>query len=322
MPKVSVVIPNYNHARFLRRRIDTVLGQTYQNFEVILMDDRSTDESRSILSEYAADPRVRLEFNEENSGSTFKQWNKGVRLARGKYVWIAESDDYADERMLGRLVATLNQDSEIAFAYCRSWCVTTDDRVDGFADSYLLELDQRWTTDYCANGSDECRKYLLRCNTVPNASAALFRKARYEQVGGADESLRICGDWKLWASLAFAGKVAYLAEPLNYFRFHNESVRNRSARLGLLSLESFYVIRWMLNEAKPEYNQREEVCERLAMHWVPALMSTHVPLGLKYRLLRDAIATDPDCIRHAAGPALMTLRLKFARHCRFFRATP
>src|SRR5882762_3314790 len=67
MPKVSVIIPNYNHARFLRQRVESVLAQTYQDFEVILLDDCSTDDSRSILSEYAADPRVRIELNDKNS---------------------------------------------------------------------------------------------------------------------------------------------------------------------------------------------------------------------------------------------------------------
>ncbi|HVB58282.1 MAG TPA: glycosyltransferase family 2 protein, partial [Candidatus Acidoferrales bacterium] len=100
MPTVSVIVPNYNHARFLRKRIDSVLQQTFQDFELILLDDCSTDDSRSILSSYAGDPRIRIEFNDANSGSTFKQWNKGVRLARGKYVWIAESDDYAGEKLL------------------------------------------------------------------------------------------------------------------------------------------------------------------------------------------------------------------------------
>src|SRR3984957_7238976 len=102
MPKVSVVIPSYNHARFLRRRVDSVLQQTYQDFELILLDDCSCDNSREILSAYTGDPRARMEFNAVNSGSTFKQWNKGVRLARGEYVWIAESDDYSDTRFLER----------------------------------------------------------------------------------------------------------------------------------------------------------------------------------------------------------------------------
>src|SRR6266403_3876930 len=109
-PRVSVVVPNYNHARFLRQRLDSIVGQTFQDFELILLDDCSTDESQSILREYATDSRVRLEFNEKNSGSTFKQWNKGARLARGKYVWIAESDDYADEGLVERLVRALDTD--------------------------------------------------------------------------------------------------------------------------------------------------------------------------------------------------------------------
>src|ERR1700735_1956185 len=126
MPQVSVIVPNYNHARFLQKRIESVLRQTFQDFDLILLDDSSTDDSRSILSSYARDPRVTIEFNEANSGSTFRQWNKGVRLARGKYVWIAESDDYADERFLERLTAVLEGDAKIAFAYCRSWSVSAD----------------------------------------------------------------------------------------------------------------------------------------------------------------------------------------------------
>src|SRR5260370_14145431 len=110
MPTVSVVVPNYNHARFLRQRVDSILAQTFQDFELILLDDWSTDESRSILREYVSDPRVRTEFNEVNSGSTFKQWNKGVRLARGKYVWLAESDDSAATRFLQSLVPLLVAD--------------------------------------------------------------------------------------------------------------------------------------------------------------------------------------------------------------------
>ena len=126
IPRVSVVIPNYNHARFLRRRIETVLQQTFQDFELILLDDCSTDESRSIISSYANNPKIRVEFNLVNSGSTFKQWNKGVGLARGEYVWIAESDDYSDARFLEQLVGVLDPKPEVAFAFCRSWRVSND----------------------------------------------------------------------------------------------------------------------------------------------------------------------------------------------------
>lgn len=251
MPKVSVIVPNYNHARFLPMRIDSILGQSFQDFELILLDDGSTDDSRSILHRYASDPRVRIEVNEVNSGSPFKQWNKGVGLARGEYVWIAESDDYSDERFLENLAARLDAEPSAAFAYCRSWRVTLHDRTDGFVNTWLPL--GRWTADYCADGHMECRDYMVRGNTVPNASAVVFRKAVYEHVGGTDESLRLCGDWKLWAAMALTGKVAYVAEALNYFRFHDASVRSVTNGNGTDLAEIFRVRWWILDqETKPE----------------------------------------------------------------------
>lgn len=315
MPKVSVVVPNYNHARFLPKRIDSILGQTFQNFEIILLDDCSTDDSRSILSSYSGDPRVRIEFNDANSGSTFKQWNKGVRLARGEYVWIAESDDYADEHLLERLVAVLDADPQVAFAYCRSWRVSADDQLGGFADFYLADIDPvRWTADYRADGEEECRNYFVRANSVPNASSVVFRKAPYERGGGADESLHMRGDWKLWASMALTGKVAYLAEPLNYFRFHDASVRSKSEQMREDVMEHLRVVRWVLDQVTPTETVLEKLCEEQSNGWVPVVMSTHVSLGLKRAILRSVREIDPHPMRRAIRPALTTIRRKLSRH--------
>src|SRR5215472_6688785 len=220
-PIVSVVVPNYNHGRFLRQRIDSIRAQSFQDFELLLLDDCSTDDSRTILQGYAFDPRVRLEFNDVNSGSTFKQWNKGVRMARGKYIWIAESDDYADEHLLEHLVSALDRDPMVTFAYCRSWTVTDDDRVG--AGNWNLDLldPQLWKSSFCIDRREHCRKYSVRSPVVVNSSAVVFRKTAYETVGGADESLRLCGDWKFWAAMALVGKVAYVNQSLNYFRCHH-----------------------------------------------------------------------------------------------------
>ena len=93
---VSVIIPNYNHAPFLKERIDSVLNQTYDNFEVIILDDKSTDNSKEVIANYRGHSKIsHIVYNEENSGSTFKQWQKGFSLAKGDYIWIAESDDVA-----------------------------------------------------------------------------------------------------------------------------------------------------------------------------------------------------------------------------------
>ena len=314
MPTVSVIVPNYNHARFLAKRIDSILGQTFQDFDLILLDDCSIDGSRSIISSYAGDPRVRIEFNSVNSGNTFKQWNKGVQLAQGKYIWIAESDDFAHECLLERLVSILNNDSEVAFAYSQSWRVTADDHIDGFADFYLDYLNpRRWKSDFCVDGREECRNYLVCSNTVPNASAVLFRKAVYGRVGGADERLRMCGDWKLWAAMALTGKIAYLSEPLNYFRTHDASVRSQSRQDALDVSEYLRVIRWILEQVTPTDVVLKRLCQMQSGFWVPALMSARVPTSLKMSILKNVWAIDPHPIRRAVRPAIQTFRRKLLR---------
>jgi glycosyltransferase involved in cell wall biosynthesis len=315
IPRVSIVIPNYNHARFLRKRVDSVLRQTFQDFELILLDDCSSDDSCSILASYASDSRIRMEFNSVNSGSTFKQWNKGVNASRGEYIWIAESDDYADEKMLERLVKLLESEPNLVFAYCRSWRVLENDRRDGFADDYLTSLDpHRWSADYYADGEDECRNFLAQRNTIPNASAVVFRRAAYHQVGGADESFQLCADWKLWAALALTGRIAYLGEPLNYFRFHGSSVRNRAAPVVRNVAEPLRVIRWIQERVALDPAIREKLCEKYCFDWVPAVLSSHLSFAVKRSILRDVIAIDRHVLRRVFRPALATIRMKLARH--------
>jgi glycosyltransferase involved in cell wall biosynthesis len=321
MPTVSVIVPNYNHARYLRQRIQSVLGQTFQDFELILLDDCSSDESQAILREYTADPRVRLEFNEKNSGSTFKQWNKGVRLARGKYVWIAESDDYAEPQFLERLVSRLDAEPNAVFCNCRSWRVSAEGEIIEFLDSWVADLDaQKWTVDHLADGREECRKYLIRCNTIPNASSVVFRKDVYERVGGADESLIYCGDWKLWASMALAGgTIAYVGQPLNYYRWHESSVRVKSQRLGMDAAEYLQVVRWILQRVKPTESTLEKACDELFRVWYPAVLTNRLPLRRRWAILKDARAVDRHALRKLVRPAFVALRMTVSRRYRSLR---
>ena len=322
MPTVSVIVPNYNHARFLRKRIESVLGQTYQDFELILLDDCSTDDSRTILSQYADEPRVRLEFNEVNSGSTFKQWNKGVRLAQGKYVWIAESDDYADPRLLERLVPLFEADATLAYAYCRSHRVSADDKVNGFSDWFLGEhIDRhKWTADFSAEGREECSKYFVRCNSIPNASSVLFRRDAYEGIGGADEKLVFCGDWKTWAAMALSGgTVSYVAEPLNYHRFHTASVTERSERNGVWAIEALHIVSWILEKVDVDRAVRANVCEDLSHLWIPAVLNKRLPISLRWAILSGAAMIDHSALARLARATLTALRMTLARRWRSLR---
>ena len=294
-PKVSVVVPNYNYARFLRRRIETVLNQSFQDFEVILLDDCSTDESRKILCEYADEPRVRAEFNQKNSGSAFRQWNRGVGLARGKYIWIAEADDYADERLLERLTPVLDAEPDVVFAYCRSRRVSADDRMDGFLDSFVPDP-ERWTSDHAVNGRDECRGHFITSNLVPNASAVLFRKAIYDRVGGADETLTMTGDWKMWFAMALNGKIAYLSEPLNYYRSHDKSVVGKDTLRLVEVEETLRLVRWMQDQITFTDSMYAKVGELLGGRWIAPVLNPHVPRERRWAIFRSAMLVDPHAL--------------------------
>ena len=117
-PLVSVIIPNYNHAQYLEKRIDTVLNQTYQNIEVIILDDKSTDNSLEVIEQYRNHPKVaQIVVNEQNTGSPFKQWDMGINLANGELIWIAESDDYNELIFLEELIAEWNRHSNVVLAF-------------------------------------------------------------------------------------------------------------------------------------------------------------------------------------------------------------
>ncbi len=93
IPRVSIIVPNYNHACFLPERLSSIRNQTFKDYELIILDDASSDESINVIRSELADFPHQLIINEHNSGSPCSQWLKGIQQARGRYVWIAESDD-------------------------------------------------------------------------------------------------------------------------------------------------------------------------------------------------------------------------------------
>ena len=223
---ISIVVPNYNHATYLPSRISSIANQTISNYEAFLLDDASNDNSVSILNTYLSDTRFHLHRNINNSGSTFAQWNKGVALASNEYVWIAESDDIADRCLLDALVKKMESDSKIVLAYCQSNRINERDEITGLWKDFTRDLDgsEFFDRDFVMNGKEYISKFLIHRNTIPNASAVLFRKSIFQKVGGASTHLKTNGDWLTWLKMLCFGEIAYLSEPMNYFRKHDKSV--------------------------------------------------------------------------------------------------
>lgn len=312
---VSVIVPNYNHARFLRRRMDSILSQNVRDMEIVLLDDASTDDSLAIASDYAArDARIRIVRNEFRIGNVFAQWNRGVELTTGRYLWIAESDDYAAPGLLEALAARLDAHPAAGLSYCNSWLVDENDvRVGSMAGVYRsFPGGERWTRDFVNNGASELRQHLAALNTIPNASAVLVRRDAYLSAGGADPSFSLCGDWLLWSRILRRWDVAYCAEPLNLFRRHGATVRE-SAETSCLHVREMCAVaedNLAAVDIPPETLRRFR--ENLARQWVrsaarhpAALESTAAVLALTRRLdpwIRFRLARQ--IARHAAMSVL------------------
>lgn len=268
-PKVSVVVPSYNHGRYLAARLDSVLAQTFADVEVIFLDDASPDDSLAVFERYRGHPKVRALINETNSGCVFKQWNRGVRAARGEYVWLAESDDVADSRFLEVLVGLLDANPSAGLAYCKSLSIDEAGTVLGEVDPWTRPLDpQRWDTDFTASGPAECRRYLSHRNTIPNASAVLIRKSVYERVGYANESMRMLGDWEMWVRILLASDLAYSARPLNlYRRPHEQSVRKTTLKEPIHLKHYLQIVKLILPHGPLPAEAWRGVLDTTAWYW-------------------------------------------------------
>ncbi len=278
-PLVSVIVPNYRHAHYLRQRIDSILGQTFEDYEVVLLDDCSPDNSREVLESYRGHPRVsQIVYNQENSGSAFKQWNKGVGLAKGKYIWMAESDDWASPELLATLVPMLVANPKVGLAYCQSMVSDEHGQVGTDAVVWTQNLNpNRWHHDHVADGKEEVAKYLLWQNTIPNASAVVFAKDNFLRAGRAPEHMKMCGDWWLWVHMLASAQVAYSAKRLNFFRAHTGTTRNlHNYELNRQRLaEEFAVYNYIANTLnQPSLSKRKH---QLIYQWI----QLHAPRGLR-----------------------------------------
>ena len=229
MPLVSVIIPNYNHALYLKRRLDSIIGQTYKDIELIILDDCSTDNSRDIIEPYRNSPLVsHIIYNERNSGSTFKQWQKGIECAAGDYIWIAESDDWCEPAFLEELIPALQQNDKIVLAFCQTLYVSAEDKIIHKTQTgYLAET---------IGGHHFLKTRMLGCNTVVNASMAVFRKSKVA-LSEEYKEMKYCGDWLFWVNLCFTGDVYVSGKYLNYYLRHANNVASNATRQGYDFLE-------------------------------------------------------------------------------------
>ncbi len=239
-PLVSIIVPNYNHAAYLVQRLDSIFNQSYRNFEVILLDDASSDGSQQILQTYHSlhPERSRLVINEQNSGSPFQQWRRGLELANGELVWIAESDDFCDPDFLSQLIPNFTNPA-MMLAFCRIRFVDESGSRDVWSmQHYLPELEaSTWDESLVSSAHKLTHKIWNRRNLIPNVSASVFRNCQSMPLLQDQQwlKMKICGDWLFYLHVARGGLVGYTPETTNYYRQHpqNTSVSLHRQRLYL-----------------------------------------------------------------------------------------
>ena len=267
--RVSVVLPNYNYARYLPERIASIAAQTYPVYELIVLDDASTDGSDKVLEELLADLpfETKLVRNERNSGSVFAQWMKGVALARGDCVWIAEADDWADPRFLEQVIRPFDA-AGVVMSYCQSAAVDSEGRMlSPDYQGYLEDVDpERWTRPFLEDGTVEICNAMAIKNTVPNVSAVVFAKDVLNEVLSVirNELLakKVSGDWLTYVRVLERGRIAYCPEALNKHRRHEKSV---TKELELVThLREVIAMQHMIADAFPVSAERSLIARTYA----------------------------------------------------------
>ncbi|MCL6478021.1 MAG: glycosyltransferase [Peptococcaceae bacterium] len=232
---VTALVPSYNHGQFIQQRIESILNQTYKNIDLIVIDDASQDDSDEVIKRILAKHKFRYIRNKKNTGTPFAAWETVLSLATGDYIWVCESDDFAEPNYLETAVSALEANKDAVLFYCNSWIVNSSgERID-HTSTYFHDIwkETRWDADFCADGFQELTNFQMRGQTVPNMSSALIRadafRAAYRQFL---KKLKLTGDWLFVGDLLCNGNVVFYAETLNNFRRHEETsrVRVKSAR--------------------------------------------------------------------------------------------
>lgn len=224
--KISIVFTSYNHKDFLKEALDSLLRQTFADFELLIIDDCSTDGSQEVLRKYEAqDERIRLFVNHKNSGSYVYSTNQGASYATAPYVVFAQCDDYAEPTQLQQLYDAITSNQEVGVVFSASKMV--DKRGDVLNEDYNVR--EKAFKKLCAVdvriSKKQMERFLLDSCVIPNLSAAMIRRDLFEKQGGLSDRYFVLADWDFWLKTSQECDFYYLREPLNNFRQHDTTIR-------------------------------------------------------------------------------------------------
>jgi len=224
-PLVSIVVTSYNHAEYLDERMQSLFSQTYDNIEINVVDDCSTDKSATVLAQYQSHPKVRITLLRANGGYA-KACNIGVALSRGDYIMFAECDDFSEPNQIEVLMENMLQNPSAGVGYCRSNMVNADGLICGSDFEHREKLFKTFCSKDVLIPQKVMQKFFLISCVIPNMSAAIIKKEHFDIVGGFDPRYKVCADWDFWCRITEHCDFYYVSKALNNFRNHPTTVRN------------------------------------------------------------------------------------------------
>ena len=231
--------------------MESLIKQTYDNTEIIVIDDCSTDRSAEVLAKYQKYSQVHITLLKENGGYA-KAGNLGVDLGRGNYVMFAECDDFSEPEHVEILMEKILKNSSVGVVYCRSNMVDGNGLIYGTDFQYREKLFQAFCSKDILIPQKMIQKFFLISCVVPNMSAAIIKKEYLTMVSGFNPIYKACSDWDFWCRIAEHCDFYYVSTPLNNFRNHPTTVRN-TTRVREQSLEIFSILYDNFSKVKLTY---------------------------------------------------------------------
>lgn len=245
--KISVVVPNYNYSNYLYQRVYSILNQNYKIHELIILDDASKDNSlfyiEQIEQKISEFVNVKVVVNDINSGNAFSQWQKGMNLASGDYVWVAEADDYAKENFLNEVVSPLKENNNIVISYADTGFIDSNGYItkNSLVDQIDILKTNHWNASYVNKGIAEINCYSYLNCTIPNVSGTIIKKGNYDEIFEEAKKFHQSGDWFTYLNILNLGDISFINKTLNYYRVHGNNISQTfDKKAHILEIQRIY----------------------------------------------------------------------------------
>lgn len=245
--KISVVVPNYNYSNYLYQRVYSILNQNYKIHELIILDDASKDNSlfyiEQIEQKISEFVNVKVVVNDINSGNAFSQWQKGINLATGDYVWVAEADDYAKKNFLNEVVSPLKKNNNIVISYADTGFIDSNGYItkNSLVDQIDILKTNHWNASYVNKGISEINCYSYLNCTIPNVSGTIIKKGNYDEIFESAKKFHQSGDWFTYLNILNLGDISYINKTLNYYRVHGNNISQTfDKKAHILEIQRIY----------------------------------------------------------------------------------